>query len=64
MIYEKKIAIRGADSRPRYNIVDSHLHFLDFVQDSDGLTALTEAMDASGVSGAILFGMPMVKKWD
>lgn len=64
MVYEKKIELRGADFRPRYNIVDSHLHFLDFVQDSDGLTALTEAMDASGVSEAILFGMPMVKKWD
>ena len=30
MIYEKKTEIRGADFRPRYNIVDSHLHFLDF----------------------------------
>ena len=64
MIYDKTIDIHKMDSRPRYDIIDSHLHFLDFVQDSDGLPALTEAMDASGVSEAVIFGMPMVKKWD
>ena len=50
--------------KPRYDIVDSHLHFLDFTQDSDGFPALTKAMDLSGVSEAVVFGMPMVKKWD
>jgi hypothetical protein len=51
-------------SEPRYEIIDSHLHFLDFTQDSDGLPSLVKAMDAAGVSESVLFGMPMVKKWD
>lgn len=64
MIFEKKIEINKMENAPRYDIVDSHLHFLDFTQDSDGLEALVEAMDESGVSEAVLFGMPMAKKWD
>ena len=64
MIFDSKIEINKMETAPRYDIVDSHLHFLDFTQDSDGLEALVEAMDASGVSEAVLFGMPMAKKWD
>ena len=64
MIFDKKIEIHKMENAPKYEIVDSHLHFLDFTQDSDGLGALVEAMDASGVSEAVLFGMPMAKKWD
>lgn len=64
MIYQNEISIDEAGFIPRYDIVDSHLHFLDFVQESDGFAALTEAMDASGVSEAVVFGMPIVKKWD
>ena len=64
MIYNKEITINETGTAPRYNILDSHLHFLDFTQNSDGFPALTKAMDASGVSEAVVFGMPMVKKWD
>ena len=64
MIYNKTIDVHRAVDIPRYDIVDSHLHFLDFTQDSDGFYPLTEAMDVSGVSEAVVFGMPMVKKWD
>ena len=64
MIFDKKIEINKMENAPRYDIVDSHLHYLDFTQDSDGLEALVEAMDESGVSEAVLFGMPMAKKWD
>ena len=64
MIYDRKIEIQGLDAPPRYNIVDSHLHFLDFTQDSDGFLPLAEAMDACGVSEAVVFAMPMTKKWD
>lgn len=62
-VYNKKIEIIGAGEK-RYDIIDSHLHFLDFTQNSDGFPALTEAMDAAGVSKAVVFGMPMMKKWD
>ena len=64
MIYNKKIKIHKTRVKPRYDIVDSHLHFLDFTQDSDGFPALAEAMDLCGVSEAVVFGMPIVKKWD
>lgn len=64
MIYNKQIEIHRAVDKTRYEIVDSHLHFLDFTQDSDGFYPLTEAMDVCGVSEAVVFGMPMVKKWD
>ena len=63
MIYNNDIEIQEAE-KVRYDIIDSHLHFLDFTQDSDGLTALGKAMDTAGVSEAVIFGMPMAKKWD
>ena len=44
-------------------IVDSHLHFLDFTQRTDGFEALTRAMDEAGVEKAVIFGMPLVKMW-
>lgn len=64
MIYDKDIKINATDKDLKYDVIDSHLHFLDFTQDSDGFPKLTEAMDLSGVSEAIVFGMPLVKKWD
>ena len=64
MIYNKEIEIHEAKEAPRYDIVDSHLHFLDFTQDSDGFPSLVKAMDSCGVSEAVVFGMPLAKKWD
>ena len=64
MIYNADIEIAEGLEKPRYDIVDSHLHFLDFTQDSDGFPALTRAMDRAGVSESVIFGMPLVKKWD
>lgn len=53
----------GAGGFAKYAFVDSHLHYLDFIQGTDGLEALTKAMDQAGVGQAVLFGMPMVKQW-
>lgn len=64
MIYNKDIDIIGMKAPPKYEIVDSHLHFLDFTQDSDGFPSLVKVMDNCGVSEAVVFGMPMTKKWD
>lgn len=44
-------------------VVDSHLHFYDFTHQTDGFPALIQAMDATGVDKAILFGMPILKMW-
>ena len=44
-------------------VVDSHLHYYDFTQQSDGFPALVAALDDSGIDRAIIFGMPIVKMW-
>ena len=51
-------------SKPKYSIVDGHLHLLDFVQETSGLDALLKAMDDTGVAESVVIGMPLVKKWD
>ncbi|OPY75320.1 MAG: Amidohydrolase [Syntrophorhabdus sp. PtaU1.Bin058] len=42
---------------------DSHLHYLDFTQKTDGFPALVKQMDAIGIEAAVIFGMPIVKMW-
>ena len=56
--------VQASDEAVRYDIVDNHLHYLDFLQKTDGFPLLVEAMDASGVSQAVIFGMAMAKQWD
>ena len=48
----------------QYRINDAHLHYVDFLQNTDGIEALLEAMDHAGVEHAMLNGLPLVKKWD
>lgn len=59
-----KPAVNEDDRTVRYEVLDSHLHYLDFLQKTDGFTPLIKAMDDSGVKDAIIFGMPMAKQWD
>jgi hypothetical protein len=48
----------------KYKIVDNHLHFLDFIQRSDGVEALISKMNEAGVTDAVVFGIPMAKQYD
>ncbi len=48
----------------RSGMIDSHLHYLDFLQKTDGFPALVKAMDEAGVEKAVIFGMPIAKQWD
>ena len=50
--------------QPKYPIVDGHLHFLNFVQETAGMDAFLKAMDDTGVTESVVIGMPVVKKWD
>ncbi len=43
---------------------DSHLHYLDFIQESDGFEKLVQKMDECHVEKAVIFGMAMAKQWD
>ena len=61
---DRTISIEKPDEEIRYDIIDSHLHFTDFLEDTDGFPALCEAMDLAGVSQAVIFGMPIAKQWD
>ena len=45
----------------RSAIVDGHLHFLNFVQETSGMDALFNALDHAGVTEAVVLGMPLVK---
>ena len=45
-------------------VVDGHLHYLDFLQQTEGFFKLTRKMDDAGVDSAIIFGMAMAKQWD
>lgn len=49
---------------PRYDVVDCHLHYLDFLERTDGFPALVRAQDACGVSESVIFGMGIAKQWD
>jgi len=47
----------------RHILADCHLHLVDFLQRTDGAAAALKAMTASGVTDAIVSGMPLVKQW-
>ena len=49
---------------PKYALVDGHLHFLNFVQETDGMAKFLKAMDDTGVAESVVIGMPVVKEWD
>jgi len=53
-----------AENVPIVPIVDAHLHFVDFIQESDGMQRLIAAMDAGRIAKAVIFGLPVKKKWD
>jgi hypothetical protein len=58
------VAATAAAQQPKYQIVDGHLHFLNFVQETAGMDAFFKAMDDTGVTESAVIGMPVVKKWD
>lgn len=59
------LAIAAASAQqPKYSIVDGHLHFLNFVQETDGMAKFLKAMDDTGVAESAVIGMAVVKKWD
>ena len=60
----REIDIEIPNETIRYDVVDSHLHFTDFLEETDGFPALVKAMDAAGVSRSVIFGMGIAKQWD
>ncbi len=60
----RNLEILPPGEKVRYDIIDSHLHYLDFLEKTDGFPALCRAMDLSGVSKSVIFGMGIAKQWD
>ncbi len=56
--------IAHTETRAAVPVIDAHLHFVDFIQDSDGLPRLLQAMDEGNVARAVVFGLPVKKKWE
>ncbi len=52
------------DDRSVIPVIDMHLHFVDFLQKTDGFESLLHAMDKANVSKNVIFGLPVKKKWE
>lgn len=46
-----------------YRFTDAHLHYVDFFQESAGMTELLEAMAAGNMDHVMISGIPVAKKW-
>ena len=57
-------ASERANNQRDYAWVDAHLHYVDFMQESEGSAAMLKAMDRAGVEQAWVFGLPVMKKWE
>lgn len=45
-------------------VIDMHLHFVDFLQNSDGFEKLLVSMEKGNISKSVVFGLPVKKKWE
>lgn len=47
-----------------YVYSDAQLHYVDFFQETEGMTKLIEAMDEGNIEHVMISGIPVAKKWD
>ena len=47
----------------RLTINDAHCHYVDFVQNTDGIDTLLKRMDSADVENIVLFGLSVTKLW-
>ena len=52
-----------AEEPMKYDIVDAHVHYVDFAQNTDGVDKFIECMDYAKVSDAVMWGLPVTKIW-
>ena len=53
----------SANEPIKYDIVDAHVHYVDFAQNTDGVEKFIECMDYAKVTNAIMCGLPVTKIW-
>ncbi|BAF71836.1 5-oxoprolinase (ATP-hydrolysing) [Sulfurovum sp. NBC37-1] len=61
---EKGSHLNVESEKSKYEVTDAHLHYVDFLQKSDGIKDLLKMMDRTGVKHAMLNGLAVVKKWN
>jgi len=47
----------------KYAINDAHCHYVDFIQNTDGIEVLLNKMDSAEVNNIVLFGLSVTKLW-
>ncbi len=47
----------------KYRINDVHCHYVNFIQETDGIEVLLEKMDSASVDNIVLFGLSVTKLW-
>lgn len=63
-LFATTLALLALDCLARdYHYSDSHLHYVDFFQETEGMSTLLKAMDAGKIDHAMVSGIPVAKKW-
>jgi hypothetical protein len=60
--FKEKI-VRMTDETIGVPAVDAHLHIVNFLQRTEGLQVLLDAMQKANVDKSVIFGLPVRKKW-
>jgi hypothetical protein len=47
----------------KYELIDAHLHVVNFLQETPGGAALIDALDRANIGRATIFGLPVTKLW-
>ena len=61
--HKRMEALQVSKSTVPGGVLDMHLHMVDFIQNTEGLHTLLGAMDEANVTRAVIFGLPVTKKW-
>lgn len=56
-------SVSSENTNYTYRINDVHCHYVDFVQNTDGIDVLLKNMDLAGVDNIVLFGLSVTKLW-
>ncbi len=58
------LALCSVDAYAReYAYSDAHLHYVDFFQETAGMSKLLTAMDDNAIEHVMISGIPVAKKW-
>jgi hypothetical protein len=63
-LFEKELEKLERLSWTKYQMVDAHVHIVDFNQETAWLKNMLHYMDAWNIVSAVIFGMSVIKIWD